>query len=270
MKKQLIISNSGGLSSGFMTYMLLTHLDPQEWEIAVIFGNTGKEKEQTFRFLLDCDKYFNFNTIWVEAVINPEMGKGTRHKVVDYSFASRNGEPFEQMIRKYGIPNICCKHCTRELKINPIRSYAKNVLGWKKFYTAIGIRADEARRVDKHCLKKRFLYPLVNEYPADRIEVNKFWHRQAFTLQLKSYQGNCDLCFEKSDNKLITLCHESPQDALWWMDMEDKYSYYIPPGKNPDTKLPVRFFRKNRSISDFIVLAKEHFVPACDESRIIA
>ena len=220
MKKQLVISYSGGLSSAYMTWLLLNNLDRSEWEIAVIFANTGKEREETFQFILDCDKYFQFNTIWVEAVINPERGMGTRHKVVDYHTASRNGEPFEQMILKYGIPNIRCKVCTRELKINAIRSYAKNYLGWKKFYTAMGIRADEARRVDKHHEKRRFLYPLVTDYTATRIDVNKFWLAQPFTLGLKSYQGNCDFCFEKSDRKLITLCKEAPGDTRWWADIK--------------------------------------------------
>lgn len=269
MKKQLVISFSGGLTSGFMTYMLLKTLDPEEWEITIVFANTGKEREETFMFLLDFEKYFNVNIVWVEAVINPLQGKGTRHKVVNYHTASRNGEPFEQMIVKYGIPNICCKHCTRELKINAIRSYAKYELGWKNFYTAIGIRNDEAGRINSDHIKLRYIYPLITMYPSTRMDINRFWYNQPFTLNLKSYQGNCDFCFEKSERKLLTLCRENPEGTDWWNDMEEKYSYYIAPGKNPNIKLPVRFFRKNRSIHYFIEQSKHAFERAYDESLII-
>lgn len=132
-----------------MTILLLGSLNPEEWEIIVVYANAGLEHEETLKFIANRNTYFGFNTVWVEAVVNPIRGKGTTHKIVDFHTASRNGEPFEQVIIKYGIPNIKCKHCTRELKIQPIHSYAKNELSWKNYYTAIGIRADKAKRIQK-------------------------------------------------------------------------------------------------------------------------
>ncbi|MCD7969131.1 MAG: hypothetical protein LUF87_02105 [Alistipes sp.] len=254
-----------------MTKRLLEITSRDEWEIAVVFANTGKEREETLQFISDCDNYFGFNTAWVEAVINPQAGKGTRHKIVNYDTAYRNGEPFEQMIRKYGLPNIRCKQCTRELKVNAIRSYAKYTLGWKKFYTAIGIRADEAQRISSKRDELLYLYPMVHDFPTIRQDVNIFWSVQPFTLNLKSYQGNCDLCFEKSERKLITLCHEKPHMANWWLEMERRYSHYISPGKTKQLELPLMFFRQKRSIAYFLAKAERgDFIPAADESKILS
>ncbi len=267
-KKKLVISFSGGLTSAYMTYNLLNDLDYDEWEIIVVYGNTGKEREETLEFIRDCDTYFNFNTVWVEAVINPLKGAGTRHKVVDFNTASRNGEPFEAMLYKYGIPNISCKHCTRELKINPIRSYAKNEMGWSKFYTAIGIRSDEAHRMSKDAAKYWYIYPLVTDYQACRKDVNRFWMQQDFTLNLKSYEGNCDLCLEKSDRKIITIANERPQSVDWWRDMGNKFMYYVPEGRK-NAKPPFFFYRKNRTIDDIINITGKEYIPAEDESMVV-
>lgn len=49
-----------------------------------------------------------------------------------------------------------------------------------------------------------------------------FWSKQPFDLQLKSYQGNCDLCFLKSNKKLIQLIRENPASADWWIEQETK------------------------------------------------
>ena len=53
------------------------------------------------------------NVVWVESITNPEYRKGVTAKVVSFVTASRNGEPFEAMIKKHGIPNITQPHCTR-------------------------------------------------------------------------------------------------------------------------------------------------------------
>ncbi len=268
-KKKLLISFSGGASSGYMTKLLLDYLDPREWEIAVVFANTGKEREETFQFILDCDRYFGFNTVWVEPVVNPIRGLGTTHKVVNYFTANREGVPFEEVILKYGLPNVVCKSCTRDIKIKPIHSYARNELGWKNYYTAVGIRADESNRTKKDWKGRGFIYPLVY-LDVKRIEVNKYWHMQPFRLNLKSYEGNCDFCFEKSKNKLATLCKECPHETKWWIDIGKKYKFYVPDhrickSENPSLG-PFFMYRENRSLEYFIGLPEGSFIWSKDES----
>ncbi len=141
------ISFSGGRTSAYMGKMLLDNFS-DKYDFIFTFANTGLEHEKTLEFVNNCDKYFGFNTIWLEAVINNGMKKSSSHKIIDFKTASRNGEPFEEMIKKYGIPNKSYPHCTREVKLNVMRSYLKSInIDPKTVPTAIGIRYDEEHRV---------------------------------------------------------------------------------------------------------------------------
>lgn len=267
MKKQLLVSFSGGRTSAFMAKWIIDNLG-SEYELLVVYANTGKEREETLCFVEKCDKHFGFNCVWVEAITNPENGKGVSANVVDFKTASRNGEPFEAMIQKHGIPNVMNPNCTRELKGNTIHKYTKSI-GWNKYYTAIGIRSDEVDRVSPDFKKKRFIYPLVSLIPTTKNDINKFWRDQPFDLMLKTYEGNCDLCFKKSFRKLMTIANETPETLIWWAEMERKYNTFIPDGKKHNAKIipPINFFRQNRSIYQLIEMAKQPFEPALDESQ---
>lgn len=257
MKRKLLVSFSGGLTSAYMTKWILDNLSNQ-YEMIVVYANTGKEREETLQFVNECDKRWNFNTVWVEAVVDPEKGKGTSFKVVTFETASRNGEPFEEVIKKYGLPNVRFLHCTRELKTRVIHAYIKS-LGWKVYYTAIGIRKDEIDRINPNYKKERFVYPLISLIPSTKLDINAFWLNQDFTLNLKSFEGNCDLCYKKSDRKLMTILKENQCLSEWWKDMEQKYSDC---GE-------FHFYRQNRSILDLIELAKQPFIEAKDDSKTI-
>lgn len=209
---RLFASFSFGETSAYMTRLLLTRWRKRYDEILVGFGNTAQEREETLIFGNRCDLAFGFNTVWLEAVIDPEKGKGTRHRVVTFETASRNGEPFEEMIKKYGIPGPGGRmHCTRELKTNAMLSYLESI-GWERgtYDTAIGIRADEAERRDKDHVAKRIVYPLLDWLPTSKPMVNEFWMKQPFRLELTGYQGNCKWCWKKSMRKHMTLMSEDP------------------------------------------------------------
>lgn len=53
-----------------------------------------------------------------------------------------------------------------------------------------------------------------------RRDVEAFWRAQPFDLDLKSYEGNCDLCFLKSKAKLDAIIREQPGAADWWIAQE--------------------------------------------------
>src|SRR5208283_2489454 len=122
---KILVSTSGGRSSAKLSWHT-----KQEWsnlhELAYVFANTGKEREETLIFVDRCDHAWGLGIIWVEAVVN-ERGTACTHRIVDFNSASRNGEPFEAVIKKYGIPNMNYLHCTRELKANAIRSYMQSI-----------------------------------------------------------------------------------------------------------------------------------------------
>ena len=191
-------------------------------DAVVCFANTGKEDEATLQFVHDCEKNWNVPIVWLE-YCNEEP----KFKVVNFKTASRNGEPFEQMItRKKYLPNTFARFCTQELKIFPINKYMKSI-GIDEFVTFVGIRADEPRRVAKmkNNVDEKFT-PLAT-YGIGVNDVLNFWSKQTFNLQTITLDGNsllsnCDLCFLKKTNHILSLIQNKPQRAIWWADMEEK------------------------------------------------
>ena len=220
----LLISFSGGRTSAFMAKFLIESSDLDHKEKVVVYANTGKEFEHTLEFINECDKRWNLNVVWLDSVVNHEKGKGTDFKVVDFESASRNGEPFEEVIKKYGIPNKQFPHCTRELKQVPIKKYMKS-LGYSEWHTAVGIRADEPHRINRGS-DTNFInpfFPLADMIKVDERFIREWWEKQDFDLELKDYQSNCDLCWKKSKRKRLTLLEEDERIGDWWKRMEDLY-----------------------------------------------
>lgn len=264
--KNLLVSFSGGETSAFMAQWLNSHYEKLGYEnIVFVFANTGLENEQTLEFVDRCDKHFKLNVQWVEAEVIYEHKKGTKYYMTDFENASRNGEPFEAMIKKYGIPNQSQMFCTRELKDAPITKFGKNWFNGKKYHTAIGIRKDEMDRMNAKAKEIGFIYPLINSQmiPATKPMINFYWKSMHFRLELKGYQGNCITCWKKSDKKLYQIAQENPK-AFDFMDrMEQKYGNFIPQQriekyKAEGKEIPknMTFFRNNRSAQQILAEAK--------------
>jgi hypothetical protein len=223
-----------------------------------VFANTGKEKEETLKFIDQCDKHWGLGVVWLEAKINKEKGKGTDFKVVDFKTASRNGEPFEEMLKAYPMPNPFVSNCTRELKQTPMNKYIKS-LKYKEVLTAIGIRYDERHRKSNTAKEQNIIYPLCDDIKVDSNFIRSWWDKQCFDLELKDYEGNCDLCFKKSLRKRLTIIKENPSSAKWWLDMEKKYG----------TEQYPRFdLRTNKTIDEIIDLSKKPFRTVEDKHEI--
>lgn len=251
MDKKIIVSFSGGRTSAFLLKYLW---EKHNGNILAIFANTGKEKEETLKFVNDCSKNWNIPITWIEAEVIFEKNVGTSFKEVNYETASRNGEPFENIIKKYGIPNMSFSHCSRELKIIPINKYLKknNI---NDYYMAIGIRYDERHRINRD--RKNYIYPLADEIKVDSNFIRNWWDKQPFNLNLKDYEGNCDLCHKKSKRKILTILSENPKIAEWWSQMEIKY------GKDGFT-----FYRGKKSAIDMLNESKTNFVKYQDKHLI--
>ena len=228
----LVVSFSGGRTSAFMARALQIRYENKERELVFIFANTGKERAETLDFVNECDKRWNLGVTWLEYDLIEDK---STFKIVSYETASRSGEPFEKMITKYGLPNKAFPHCTRELKRQTITRYLRTI-GLKNgsYETAIGIRIDEAHRINWQTAKQdKFIYPLATDFRATKDFIRTWWDRQEFDLQLKDYEGNCDMCWKKSERKLLTMILEKPHLLDWWNEMEIKYgqgefSFFLP------------------------------------------
>lgn len=253
MKRKLFVSFSGGETSAMMTHKILTDWREMYDTVVVLFANTGLESEETLEFVNECDQRLNFGTVWVEAVQLHAIRKAATARVVRFETASRKGEPFEDMIRKYGIPNHAAPHCTRSTKLTPMIYYLREKLGWKKgeYDTAIGIRADEAGRRSKRQEENRIVYPFLDWQPTTKVQVNRFWRDQPFRLRLCGYQGNCKTCWKKSNRKLLFLMEEDASAFDFFDRMERQYGLVGPEFKKGYIAGYKRtFFRGNRSVAD--------------------
>lgn len=210
MLHKLFRSFSGGETSALMCRLLDTRLRDRYRDGITVFANTGQENEETLEFVDWCDRAYGWNVVWVEAVVHHGERRGCSHRVVSFETASRDGEPYWEVIKKYGIPNQGFPHCTRELKLNPMRSYLESI-GWGDAWRAVGIRADEPDRLSEAAEQNRICYPLANWLPTTKPQVNTFWRDQPYRLQLAGYQGNCKWCWKKSTRKLLTVMDENPR-----------------------------------------------------------
>lgn len=272
--RRLFISFSGGETSGYMAY-LLTNTAWRSWwdEIVTALANTAEENEQTLIFADRCDKAFGLDLVWLEADVQHGKRESTGHRIVSFETASRHGEPFEEVIKKYGIPNPDWPHCTRELKQNPMYSYLESI-GWEygTYDIAIGIRADERERAKQ---KPPVFYPLADPRwrPTTKPQVNEFWTHQPFRLELTGYQGNCKTCWKKSLPKLMTIMDESPEKFDFFERMEAQYGAVGAEFGKPETKYERRvFFRGNRSTKDLRTLHesnKDNLEAVVDDSKAL-
>lgn len=216
-------------------------------EIVSAFGNTGLEHPRSIKFGKQCDEYFGWNTVCVEAVVSPEMNEGTRHKIATWDTLAMKGEPMEAVIRKYGIPNEGYPHCTRETKENPIKSYLRSI-GWEAgtYLIALGMRADEPDRTKN---RDGRIYPLADA-GMDKRDVLDFWADMPFDLEIKEREGNCTSCWKKSDTKHVLNIQHNPEWYEFFDRMEREYSLVRP------ERGPQFFFRGHRSTAQLVKLAQ--------------
>lgn len=221
------ISFSGGRTSAYMLWRVLQANNGLPDEAVVCFANTGKEDEATLRFVDRCSKEWDVPITWVEYFEADETKD--RFRVVNFETASRDGEPFEAIIRRRNyLPNPVSRFCTVEMKVRAIHRYLKSI-GWTEWDSMLGIRADEQRRLAKignqdYGKHEEKIAPL-GRAGVTKETVGEFWKAQDFDLELPNingvtYHGNCDLCFLKGTSQTMSLIQEKPERAVWWAKME--------------------------------------------------
>lgn len=241
-----LISFSGGRTSAYMLWHILqAHGGTLPADVHVVFANTGKEREETLRFVYECGSRWGVYIRWLEWRSRPlgKAGRAVEHasrfEEVGFNSASRNGEPFRELIRrKKYLPNVTERFCTAELKIDTMKQFmlAINFTRWDNI---IGLRADEIRRIAKSSArndsgKERW----TNRWPMLKAGISKgdvwrFWLAgnadpknlteklpQGFDLGLYPYEGNCDGCFLKGRGILTYSERDRPGTLSWWAEAE--------------------------------------------------
>lgn len=216
-----LISFSGGRTSAYMLHEILRAYDGKlPNDVTVAFANTGKEREETLRFVHECGSRWGVEIAWLE------WRRGHSFVVVDFATAARAGEPFADLIDWKGMPpNWQARFCTTFLKIVPLQAYAAS-LDFTDYQEVIGLRADEGHRLLKMLARndadgRKCVAPLSRAGVTVR-DVAAFWRAQPFDLGLSPGEGNCDLCHLKGRGLRKALIRQRPDSATWWIKQEAK------------------------------------------------
>jgi hypothetical protein len=193
-----IINFSGGKSSALMT--ILEYNPDTDY---VVFCDTGREHEKTYKFINDFEAFENI----------PIIRLGGKDSFTKY-LGKRD---FEE------IPNMMKRSCTIELKVKLARRWARKNIGMA-YCNLLGFRADEPQRVIKN--KKRWqqvnqVFPLFDR-EITKEHVNQYWLSKPYNLEIPSILGNCTLCFMKGKNNIINILRHDPKLADQWIKDESK------------------------------------------------
>lgn len=215
------IAFSGGRTSAYLLHCILAANGALPDRAVVTFQNTGREMPQTLDFVSEVGRRWGVRVVWLEY-----RSAAPFFEIVSHNSASRNGEPFEALIRKRKfLPHVKARFCTTELKVRTAKRYLRS-LGWERWTNAVGFRADEPHRINKPPPPDRWTvwHPLVDAN-ISRQDVAAFWKAQPFDLRLPNvggncWLGNCDGCFLKSEANLAALARDYPERHAWWEAME--------------------------------------------------
>lgn len=224
-----LISFSGGRTSAYMLWRILqAHGGTLPDDVHVCFANTGKEREETLRFVHECATRWGVRVRWLEFVSERKSaGPEGRIQEVCYNSAARAGEPFDRLIaEKQAVPStIAGRWCTDYLKVRTLQDFMA-MLGLEtgSYTEVIGIRVDEADRAKRLRARERnvarhIATPLIDA-GVRKDDVLAFWKAQDFDLELPRGYGNCDHCPFVGTKNRVARARFDPAGTFWWAKHE--------------------------------------------------
>lgn len=253
-----VINFSSGKTSAFLLWKCLqAGLDD---DVFVCIQNTSKEREESLKFAHEIETRWNIPLVWLErmpkAEINTMLSNGLLgladndrlectdaqretlrlmarrtlalcYRQVTYETAARDGSVFEQLINERGyVPNPVTRYCTTEMKTLTVERWMRS-RGHEHWTEVMGLRADEPARVARMRggagRKYRDVVCPLAEAGIVKADVDAFWRTQSFTLELRPWEGNCDLCHLKGISKTKRILRDRPDLADWWIRIESKH-----------------------------------------------
>lgn len=229
-----LISFSGGRTSAYMLWRILqAHGGTLPDDIHVAFANTGKEREETLRFVHECASRWGVRVRWLEFVTDlKSVGAAGRFEEVGYNSASRNGQPLDRLIaRKQALfSTVTGRWCTERCKVGVLHDFMEAQGFARGSYTeVIGFRADEGDRVYELPRKPRNIdlnlhFPLALAF-IRKSDVFSFWGEQPFDLELERGLGNCDHCPFLNFKARVIRARRDPAGTEWWAGHEQERDF---------------------------------------------
>jgi hypothetical protein len=251
--KNLMVTVSGGRSSAMVARHVQTSEKYQEYNKLYVFANTGQERPETIDFLKNIVKHWGIELNIVEGVYSEIMGVGVSFKLVDFETMSMNSEPFTGAVMHYnkgeydGLPFSKAPYCSRAMKTDPCKKFADSIFGVNNYVKSIGFRKEDMPKRITFAEAKEDqdrIFPLLTDFDVviGNIELNRWWNKQPFKLEIHGNLGNCELCWKKPNNVLLDNIRYGARTIDWWRKMEKKY-------RNTS-------FREGNSIDDLIKISK--------------
>ena len=214
------IAFSGGRTSAYMLHQILEANGDLPERVKVTFQNTGRERAETLDFVQEVGSRWGVRVIWLEYRAAKPL-----FEEVGPNSCSRNGEPFDALIRKKkALPNIMQSWCSAEMKTLTAKRYLVS-LGWRKWSSLVGFRSDEMHRTAFVDNRSTSIFPL-RAANITKPDVLRFWAVQPFDLNLPTLAngntlgGNCDGCFKKSEAAIAQMWRDEPPAYGWWEGKE--------------------------------------------------
>lgn len=241
-----VINFSAGKTSGYMLHRCLeAGLDD---DVFVSIQNTAREREESLDFAHRVEVEWNVDLVWLERLPHADKTDQSAtylHSVgaiddetlrraltlcwrqVIYQTAARDGSVFAQLISERDhLPNPITRYCTTEMKTLTVERWMRS-RGYDHWTEVMGLRADEPDRVARqrggNGRKYRDVVCPLAEAGVDKSEVDAWWRTQSFQLELRPWEGNCDLCMLKGIAKIKRIMRDRPDLAAWWIELEREH-----------------------------------------------
>lgn len=110
-----------------------------------------------------------------------------------------------------------------ELKIKTAKRWLRANYGKQDYEWLVGFRADEERRVKGYQKRVQYIHPVfpLYEQGVTKDEVNNYWAKKSYNLEIPAILGNCTLCFLKGKNAIISILQNYPELAKEWIEDEE-------------------------------------------------
>jgi hypothetical protein len=232
--KNLLISVSGGRSSATMAIHIYNNAKYDDFNKVMCYANTGLERIETIQFIEKLQNYIGQKIHLIEGIYNLNNGVGVRHKIVDYNNLNMTGAPMWEAIQKRntgsfdGVPSTATPFCSDMTKKRVIHSFAKEYFGSTKYITAIGYRAEDMPKrisfAEIREMEKTHIYPLLTDFdkPFTICNLDEYWNKMPFKLEINSKFGNCRLCYKKSDRVIFNTILDD-ETVIDWYSKAEKY-----------------------------------------------
>ena len=228
-----VVHVSGGRTSA---YMAVNHMPSRA---VCTFQNTGLEHPKTYEFLRRVEDHVKHEIIWLEWRPGPRADGPTNEwmfAVVRPETATYGPDLMAGMLRAFNAyraargmkpeaPWARQRLCTGFLKYKVARRYML-MSGYDEWDAYIGLRADEPSRVvglrNQETRRQAFKFPLFDA-GVTKADVEQFWARMPFDLEILPHQGNCTACFLKNEADLARLLDEPETQAEVWQALQREF-----------------------------------------------